>query len=419
MDASLVENELQIIPKNSSAAVTICATNYLAKALVLRASYLEFHPDSDFYILLIDKKNANIKERFPEISILWVEELGIEGFLNYAFKFDVIELSTDVKPTVLRQLLLRYDFVIYMDPDIKVYSYMRPVFESLQHQSVVVTPHAMTPVLDGKNPSDEDFARFGSFNLGFVGVSKCDEAFMFLDWWSERCLKLGFYEPQLGLAVDQKWVDLAPCFFPNLKILRDSGLNVAFWNLHERMISQRDGVWFINELEPLYFFHYSSFMIEEPHGIAHKQSRFLIGNRPDIHQLLDEYAACLADENDKKYSKADYSFDYFDDGTYITPTLRRFFAALEDKFNASENPFPVNSTVYSFALKHRLSLKNYHPMKRYTFRDSGEFSTAMRIINYGLYILLKVIGPNRYFLFMKYLTYISSIRNQRAVIKHI
>jgi len=400
------------------AAITICSSNYLSKALVLQDTYTKHHPDSDFFILIVDRKDPELVNSHPNVSFMWVEELEINEFYSYAFKFDVIELNTNVKPTALKKLLQEYKNVLYLDPDIKIYSYLKPVFEGLASNSIVVTPHTFTPVLDGKNPSDVDFLRFGAYNLGFVGVSKCDEAFNFLDWWSDRCLKLGFYEPQNGLAVDQGWVDLAPSLFPNLKILRDVGLNVAFWNLHERAISQKNGVWHVNEDYPLYFFHFSSFSLDKPHAIAHKQSRFAPGSRPDLHHLLDEYADLLKKNDNDTYSSKDYSFDYFDDGTYISPTLRRFFDVLEEEFPPGENPFSTNNAVYRFAIKRRLAKKGYRPARRYTFRDMGKFSAAIKVINHGLYLLLMLVGPNRYFSLMRFLSYISSIRNQKGVIRY-
>ncbi len=404
-------------PKVKNAAVTICAVNFLSKALILKESFLNYHKDTDFYLLLIDRKSTEIESILTDVNIIWAEDLLIENFDCYAFKFDIIELSTNVKPTCLKMLLSRYEKVLYIDPDIKIYNYLQPVYDCLDTHSVVVTPHAMTPVLDGMNPSDVDFSRMGSFNLGFVGVSRCEEGIAFLDWWSERCLKLGFYEPQIGLAVDQKWVDLAPCFFPNLKVLRDLGLNVAFWNLHERILSKRDDKWYVNKDSPLYFFHFSSFSNDDPHAIAHKQSRFATGSRPDLHELLDEYAVLLKSNGESKFSSQKYSNDYFDDGTYITPALRRFYAALEDTFTDVKNPFSSNLRVYAFAIKHRLALRKFQPAQRYTFKDMDKFSSAINIINMFLRLLLRVVGPNRYFSLMKYLVHVSSIRNQRDVLK--
>ena len=394
--------------QHTTSAVTICAINFLGKALLLRKSYLKYNPGSDFYIVIVDKKNAEIQKQMGDIRILWVEDLAIEGFVHYAFKYDIIELSTSVKATILKILLSYYRSVIYLDPDIRVYANLHQVFDELASHSIVVTPHTLTPILDGKSPSDIELLRFGIFNLGFIGVRKCEEAFQFLDWWSERCLEFGFYEPQAGLATDQKWMDLTPAFFPGMKILRDPGLNVAFWNLHERVVSIHDGVWLVNGRYPLRFFHFSSFCPNNPHAIAHKQSRFATESRPDLHELLDSYATELRENENESYSSCNYSFDYFDDGIYVTPSLRRFYAALESQFPIYEDPFSHGSSLERFALDHGLAGKKYRTFKRPTFKEMGTYSRGAHAISIGLRYILRILGPNRYFTLMRYLAYISS-----------
>jgi|CZKZ01.1.fsa_nt_gi hypothetical protein len=398
--------------KHDVAAVTICSTNFMAKALALRESYLSYHPESDFYILIVDRKHDRFENLAPDIRVLWVEDLGIENFSHYAMKFDILELNTNVKAVLLAMLLAHYNAVLYLDPDIYFYGSLEPVFRELSSHAIVVTPHSLTPILDGKKPSDSEFIRFGTFNLGFVGVSKCDEAFRFLDWWSQRCLQRGFYEPQLGLSTDQKWIDLAPSFFAGLKILRDPGLNVAFWNLHERTISKRGGTWQVNGDFPLRFFHFSSFTTNSPHSIAGKQSRYEAESRPDLHELLDGYAAKVRENENEQYAGYHYSFNHFEDGMYVTPTLRRFYAALEEQFPTNEDPFSHGSAVQRFAIAHGLAGKKYKLSKALTFKEVGSYSRAARAGLIGLRYILRMIGPNRYFTLMRYLAYISSIRNQ-------
>lgn len=161
------------------AAITICSINYISKALVLFKSYLELNPDDDFFLVIVDKK-SEINITLPSLNIIWVEDMPIDQLLQHAFEYDVIEFNTNVKPTALKFLLETYDSVIYLDPDIKIYSSLSSVFESLSTASVVVTPHANTPIIDGKKPDDLELLKFGAFNLGFVGVSRCEEGLAFL-----------------------------------------------------------------------------------------------------------------------------------------------------------------------------------------------------------------------------------------------
>jgi len=395
------------------AAVTICSINYIAKALVLIDSYKIHHLDHDVYLILVDRKNESIKIDREHLNVIWVEDLGVKDFLKYAFTFDVIEFNTNVKPSALKIILQTHDAVVYLDPDIKIYHPLTSVFNALETASLVVTPHSNTPVLDGHKPDDLELLKFGAFNLGFVGVSRCDEGFAFLDWWSARCLEHGFYEPQVGLGVDQKWVGLAPCFFPKMQVLHDEGLNVAFWNLHERTFTKSEEIWLVNSKTPLKFIHFSSFSASNPDAIAQKQTRFLPGSRPDFNVFAREYADELLANATEKFSKVPYGFDYFDDGTYVTPALRRFYAQLKfDAFSKDENPYRINGIVMNFAKKYGLLLKSNNASKRYNFRDMGAYSFQIKIINKFLRISLYFLGPERYFNLMRYLAHISSLRNQ-------
>ena len=105
----------------SPAACTIIAANYLSHARVLASSYLAHHPDAHFYLLVVDDlpSSEDIDDR---IRVVRPDELGLASFGEMTLKYDVTELSTAVKPTLLRTILDRCgeEHVVYLDPDIQV-----------------------------------------------------------------------------------------------------------------------------------------------------------------------------------------------------------------------------------------------------------------------------------------------------------
>lgn len=404
-----------IKPTSRRAAFTICARNYFAQALLLARSFKKHNPECDFHVVLVDRRDQRFGERFPDVSVTWVEDIGLPDFFANALRFDVIEFSTNVKPHCFSLLLEHYDRVLYLDPDTCVFDSLAPIFEALDDSSILVTPACMTPVLDGHRPDDIEFLRVGVFNLGFAGVSASEEGLRFVHWWSDRCLSDGFHESTAGVFVDQKWVNLAPCYFDGCRIYKDPGVNMAPWNLHERTLSCVDGTYRVNGQWPLRLFHFSSFDPHRPQTIARRQTRYAEGEREDLRPLLEAYAAELLSAGYDELSQYEYGFDYLSTGDYISPTLRRIYANRRYGFPPSEDPFQPDSRLMRFARSHRLIGKSVKKAKRWTAGEMSNFGYQARILDFLFKLALRVLGPNRYFLFMRYLAQASSIRGQRPL----
>lgn len=396
----------------SHTAFTICARNYFAQALLLHRSFKRHHPDADFHVVLVDRRDEGFAARFPDVNITWVEDIGLPHCAAHAMRFDVIELSTNVKPHCLSVLLDRYQTAMYIDPDMYVFDTLTPVYEALADSAIVVTPASTTPILDGHRPDDIEFLRVGVFNLGFIAVSRCSEAQRFLRWWSDRCLSEGFHETQSGVFVDQKWVNLAPCYFDGCRILKDHGINMAQWNLHERTLSTVDGHYVVNAATRLRLFHFSSFDPHRPQAIASRQSRFPQGARPDLAALLEAYAGELLAAGYDELSRLEYGFDYFPSGEYVSPTLRRLYANRAYGFALDEDPFRADSALVRFARSKRLMGPRVRKARRVTAGDLSRHGLQIRLLSYAFKLALWVLGPNRYFVLMRYLAHASSIRNQ-------
>ncbi|HZY20335.1 MAG TPA: glycosyl transferase [Ramlibacter sp.] len=392
------------------AAFTICARNYMAQALVLRRSFLQHHPDHDFFIVVVDRRDPAFAACHVKAGLVWAEDLGLPGFARHALRFDVIELSTNVKAHCLALLLQRHERVLYLDPDTWVLDSLDPVYASLDDATLVVTPASLSPVLDGHRPDDIEFLRVGVFNLGFIGFRACDEARRVLQWWSDRCLREGFHETQSGVFVDQKWMNLAPCYFEGVRILKDPGVNMAPWNLHERQLVAADGGWTVNGGGRLRLFHFSSFDPHRPQTIAKRQTRYAEGERTDLAALLEAYARAVRGAGYDALSRLPYGFDYFPDGHYVSPTLRRLYASPLHDFPADEDPFEPGSRLRAFAQRHRLMGPKVRPAERLVAVDMARFGRQARILRALFRLALQVLGPNRYFTLMRWLAHASSIR---------
>ena len=122
-------------------------------------------------MLLVDRLPKDFDLSREKFHLLLVEELRIPNFNSVAFKYDILELNTNVKPTFLKALLSRgVDQLVYLDPDIFIYSPLNSVFGALEDHAIALTPHILSP---NQDLAEQILLSSGVFNLGFVAVKKC------------------------------------------------------------------------------------------------------------------------------------------------------------------------------------------------------------------------------------------------------
>lgn len=409
---------LHMVSINRTVIFTACSVNYLQKAVALFLSIFDNHDDIAAVILLVDSKRP-VKIIDQRIKILWAEDINFPDYLQCAFKYNIIELNTALKPYAALKLLSEYSKLIYLDPDVCVFSNLNSIVDALDTHDTIFTPHAISPYIGNGRPSDQDLLRFGSFNLGFFAANDSANAKQLLMWWHTQCHAHCFYEPQIGYGVDQKWIDLAPSFFNGLYIVKDVGLNVAFWNLHERKISKAIIGWLVNGAVPLVFVHFSSFVELDREIIAAKQTRHAPGSRSDFSEIADAYRKYLVTAKiNFMVSDTAYGYAEFDNGSAISPSLRRFYAVHKDeRFINCINPFRSESEVYKFANENHLLSREKAVVAHAGFKEVGAYSQEQRLIAFAFRLMLRLLGPDKYFLLLKYIAHYSSILNQNDLLR--
>jgi hypothetical protein len=395
------------------AACTIASFNYLPYARTLCESFLRFHPDQKFYVLLVDRLPSGFDVSLEKFETILAENLNIPDFNAVAFKYDILELNTNVKPTFLKLLLEKgVQQLIYFDPDILICSALDPIHRALDSNAIVLTPHCTSPN-EGVPYNEVLLLCNGEYNLGFIAISSSAEARRFLDWWEIRCLNLGFKERWSGLFVDQKWINLVPCYFDPVKILKDPGCNVAYWNLHERQLQERQESWTVNGVAPLVFFHFSGISVDGGKRISKHSDQFDLDCRPDIAEIYEKYRNSLVRHGIRNSGKNRYAYGWFSNGEVITKLQRALFAANLDRF-ASCNPFDAEGSFYRWMKHHHLE-SSHDSVESYGRKAYSTEDKRVRLVHAGMRLMLRVLGPDRYTVLMKYFEYVSVLRNQKDV----
>lgn len=263
--------------------------------------------------------------------------MSSEQFNNMAFYYSVTEFATALKPSVMKFLFTKGSKkVVYLDPDIMVYEKLEELDNALDKNSIVLTPHTLSPIpRDDLRPSETDILGSGTFNLGFLGLSKSRLTDDFLNWWEERLQFDSLSDPQEMLFTDQRWIDFVPSYFPYFK-LSHPGYNVAYWNLHERILSQKLGQYFVND-QPLKFFHFSGFRPDKPWILSKYVSdkpRITVSGNVVLAKICNEYAKKSELNGWTLETSIQYGFSNFENGKKIPSSLRRLYR--EDCISASK-----------------------------------------------------------------------------------
>jgi len=399
-------------------ACTIVSPNYLPFARTLAQSFMQHHPDHAFFVLIVaNLHDATVFQDEP-FNVVLMTDISLPDIKCLAMKYDILELNTNVKPTFMKHLLKRFELetLVYLDPDIRVYNTLSPIFEMLQSANVVLTPHLTSPLPeDGHIPCERDMLYNGTYNLGFIAVKQSAETARMLDWWEARCLREGFSEGRSGLFVDQKWINLVPGLFEGIGICRDLGCNMAYWNLNERSLTRNDAGILVNESAPLRFFHFSGIEIDDPAMLSKNTDRFTLADRPDLASLFADYKAKIIKNRRSVRDGISYGFDTYSDGSAVTRLQRRIFAAHEADFG-HQDPFDIRNRFYDFAQRHGLLIRQRKVVKS-TWREFNPEDRRVRLVNGLLLIVLRLLGSARYELLMRYLSFISILRNQAVFIR--
>ncbi|MHB9057056.1 MAG: glycosyltransferase family protein [Paludibacteraceae bacterium] len=388
---------------------TIASQNYIAYVRTLLNSVEQQHPESDRFLLLVDEPDAAFDLSRDSFTVVLAKDIGIESFNEMSFKYDIMELNTAVKPFFMKWLLQKgYKKVVYFDPDIMLFNSMDIIFKCLENYSIVITPHITSPIpfSDKFIPGERDYLSVGTYNLGFIAISESDESHDFLNWWAERCQYECFSEVETGYFVDQKWINLVPGLFNSVKILRDPGCNMAYWNLHERYLD--NGV--VNKKYPLVFFHFSGIDPIRIGQLSKYQDRYTLESRADIRELFELYRKKINDNGYLETVKLPYAYDCYDNGVKIGALARRMYSLA-----TASNGSPFNTgpdTYYNMLMKKRLlekdSLSNY----------TKENTIAMRKrLNFIFKFLVIILGVERYNSLMKYLRFMSVLRKQSFLVR--
>jgi hypothetical protein len=268
---------------------------------------------------LAERSVPDAAASYPHFDdVVLAKDAGWENFDRFMFRHAIVEASTAVKPRFMQYLVENYQAeskFVYLDPDVLVYSNLSELEELLDQESIVVCPHLLRP---GNVDMEISSLAHGSYNLGFLAVSRSQNATDFLSWWAERLFLFCYDDICRGIFTDQKWIDLAPCFF-DVKVLKHHGYDFATWSLLGSDLCRAENGYVVNG-DPLRFIHFSgldSGTIDKAIGwwLTDKNKNVFVA-------LYQEYRQLLLRHGQETLGKLPWSYATYADGKMIAKKAR-------------------------------------------------------------------------------------------------
>ncbi len=323
---------------------SICA-NYTHKARTLAQSVKENIPDAKFFVCMTEREKtiAMDSQYFDEVVLS--KDMWKGNFDRFIYKHAIVEASTAVKAHFFQYLMSRFpeekEF-IYLDPDCYVYSDFIELKELLKRRPIVLCPHLLQP---GNIDMELSSTAHGVYNLGFLAVNHSDEAIKFINWWAERLYLFCYDDILRGIFTDQKWIDLAPCFF-DVEIFKHHGYDFAPWSLLKCGMTKEEEKYFVKG-DPLRFIHFSGYG-----ATAQKcMNDWLPEGEHPFKELYAEYSKLHEKNNEDNVSKTVWSYSTYHSGEKIDDELRAKYRNNYEVMFSIEDPFSLDNRSMRKCLK--------------------------------------------------------------------
>jgi len=305
---------------------TIVTRSHLPYARALAESLRTSGNPEKLLVLVADADRAN--EAIEGCTPLTLAELNPAPPDAMTVYYDGFELCNALKPFLIAHALRTgAQQVIYLDADILCVGPFARIWSGPPSALQLTPHHLQPPSLALSYIRESEVADMGFLNGGFARWQAGAATDAILGWMMERFPVQGFCDRSHGMFVDQKLLPLLLAYFPaDVAILRDPGLNVAFWNLHERAVSLLNGVPMVAG-SPVLFFHMSGYRLAEPEAacayLPKATNQSILKDAPWFRTVLGQYRELLlrhgADQPSPGYGHAHHN------GLTLTPALRRHY----------------------------------------------------------------------------------------------
>lgn len=325
---------------------SIC-TNYAHKARTLAESVKKNIPDARFLVCLTEREVPESMNSPYFDEVILSKDMWPGNFNRYIYKHAIVEASTSVKGHFFKYIIENYleeDKFIYLDPDCYVYSDFVELRDLLNTRPIILCPHLLQP---GNIDMELSSTAHGVYNLGFLAVNRSEEAVRFINWWADRLYLFCYDDILRGIFTDQKWIDLAPCFF-DVEIFKHRGYDFATWSLLDCGLTEDNGSYFVKG-DPLRFIHFSGY----GNVIERCMKDWLPAGEHLFRDIYKNYSVLHEKNDEDGVSRTPWSYSQYYSGEKIDDKLRIQYRSNNDVMFSIEDPFALSNKEIKYILKNK------------------------------------------------------------------
>jgi hypothetical protein len=230
--------------------------NYLSRGLALYHSLQRHAPGARLWVLCLSEPCFEILQQLALPFVLPVRLSAFEAADPQTAATRISRKPIEYYFTCTPGWMLHVGereaaaaWITYLDGDLFFFGSPDPIYRELEGAAAAIIPHRFTPQL-------RSLLRYGTYNVGWVGMHNDGRGLAILAWWRERCIEWCFDYADDGRFADQGYLDQFPIRFADVAIVEHPGANLAPWNVGGYDVRFRDGQVLIDGRSPLIFFHF-------------------------------------------------------------------------------------------------------------------------------------------------------------------
>ena len=273
---------------------TLFDRSFLFRGLALHDS-LERHAGGfTLWILCMDDTTYEVLERLalPHVELIRLADFEDDALREAKSNRNALEYCWTCTPSVPLWVLTQHpelDSITYVDADLMFFSDPEPLFDELGTGSVSIIEHRYAPRFEHL------VTESGIYNVEYLTFRNDVRGLAVLEWWRDRCNEWCYDRVEDGKLADQMYLNDWTTRFPGVVVLKHPGAGLAPWNVESFEVDEHDGRTTVNG-EPLIFFHYSSFAIEDDGGFIFTPAKADYRIGPRIKRIIYEpYVRAIED----------------------------------------------------------------------------------------------------------------------------